>query len=265
LKYLGLTLLILPLFVCTTSELIFAQVDPFEFEVFEYQTSGQGIPRLAWLNSYVPNGHTEGAEGTSSGTYASDKMYRATLEFSYGITNKIDGAIDLDLAKPNAASFQYAGSKFRLKGSLFEHDRFPLDLGWFTELGWLRTPQFNENQLEVELRPIIEKDLGLLQVVLNPKFEKAIFVGPNHNKGVEFGYAAGFYYRITSEISPGVEFYGGVGKIDDTDPLRQQQHYVFPVLRGELMEGLEFNLGPGIGLTRGSDRLLFKLNLEMDL
>jgi hypothetical protein len=177
---------------CAGVELVFAQVDPFEFEVFEYPTSGQGIQKFAWLNSFIPIGHTKEAEGTSSGTYASNKMYRATLEFSYGITKTIDGAIDLDLARPNAASFQYAASKYRLKGSLFEHDQFPLDLGWFVELGWLRTPSFSENQLEIELRPIIEKELGHVQVVLNPKFEKAIFVGPNHNNGFEFGYAVGF-------------------------------------------------------------------------
>ena len=254
----------LALLICSASEAI-AQVDPFEFEVFEYQTSEPGVPRLAWLNSYVPDGHAHGEEGTSSGSYASSKMYRATFELTYGITNWIEAAIDLDLAKPNAASLQYAGSKYRLKGSLPEAVRFVPDLGWFIELGWLRTPQFDQDQLVIEFRPIVEKDSGPLQILINPKFEKAIFVGPDHNNGVEFGYAMGLYYRIAHELSPGLEFYGGIGKIDDTDPLHLQQHYLFSVLRGELMDGIEFSSGPGFGLTGGSDRLLLKLNLEVDL
>ncbi len=65
-------------------------------------------------------------------------------------------------------------------------------------------------------------------------------------------------------ISPGLEFYGAVGLIDDNDPLHQQQHYIFPVLKGELPGEIEYNVGPGIGLTRGSDRVIVKCNLELE-
>ena len=264
-RLLALNLIVFLLCNFALARSAFAQVDPFELEVFDYRTSGRGIPGVAWLNSYVPNGHSGEGEGTSSGTLASNLMYRTTLELSYGITDHLDASVDLNLAWPNAASLEYAGSKYRLKGNLFEQEQFGLFAGWFVELGWLRTPQFNENQLEVEIRPIIEKDFGQAQIVLNPKFEKGIFVGPNHNRGFEFGYAAGLYYRLTKDISPGLEFYGGIGHVNDTDPLRQQQHYVFPILRIEAVEGTELSVGPGFGLTSGSDRVLMKLNIEFDL
>jgi hypothetical protein len=61
-----------------------------------------------------------------------------------------------------------------------------------------------------------------------------------------------------------VEFYGGIGLIDDSDPLNQQQHYIFPVIRGQLPRGIEYNFGVGIGLTRGSDQLIPKLNIELE-
>jgi hypothetical protein len=32
---------------------------------------------------------------------------------------------------------------------------------------------------------------------------------------------------IASYLSPGVEFCGGIGLIDDSDPLADQQHYSF--------------------------------------
>ena len=38
--------------------------------------------------------------------------------------------------------------------------------------------------------------------------------------------------------------------IDDNDPLNRQQHYIFPVMWGELPHGIEYNVGPGFGLTR---------------
>jgi hypothetical protein len=36
------------------------------------------------------------------------------------------------------------------------------------------------------------------------------------------------------------------------------------VLKGELPRGIEYNVGPGIGLTRGSDRVIVKFNLELE-
>ncbi|HYK65158.1 MAG TPA: hypothetical protein VEY94_09440 [Patescibacteria group bacterium] len=242
----------------------FAQVDPFEFEVYPYQTVGRGMVELESLNSFVPSGHNHGDDGTSAGDLPSQAMYRTAFEFTYGLTDHLEGAAYLNLAHPNAESFQYAGSKFRLRGSLFEQGELPVDLGWYLELEWHRTPQFDDNQLEVELKPIIEKDFRKVEVELNPIFEKAVFVGPNKNKGFEFGYAAGVYYDYLREISPGLEFYGGVGLIDDNDPLHAQQHYVFPVLQGDLPGGIEYSVGPGIGLTRSSDRVITKINLELE-
>jgi hypothetical protein len=76
-----------------------------------------------------------------------------------------------------------------------------------------------------------------MEIDLNPKFEKAIFVGADKNKGFEFGYAVGIYCNYWRPLSPGVEAYGGIGLIDDSDPVDEQQHYVFPVVRGELGRG----------------------------
>jgi len=85
----------------------------------------------------------------------------------------------------------------------------PVDLDCYVELEWHRTPQYDDNPLELE-------------------------------------------------------FYGALGLINDNDPLHAQQHYVFPVLRGELPRGIEYNFGPGIGLTRGSHRVIVKFNLELE-
>ena len=241
-----------------------AQIDPFEFEVYPYQTEGKGVVELESLNSFVPNGHNHGDAGTSAGTIPSQDMYRSAFELTYGITEHVEAAAYLNLAHPNADSFEYAGSKFRVRGSLFEQGELPVDLGWYLELEWHKTPQYDDNQLELELKPIIEKDFRKFEIDLNPIFEKGVFVGPNKNKGFEFGYAAGIYYDYLRTISPGLEFYGALGLIDDNDPLHAQQHYIFPVLKGELPRGIEYNVGPGIGLTRGSDRVILKFNLELE-
>jgi hypothetical protein len=254
--------------LCAIIALFFTRVtwavDPFEFEVYPAQTVGKGKVEVESLNSVVAKGHTQGGSGTSAGDLASDRMYRTALEITYGLTDHIEAAAYLNLAHPNGGVFQYAGSKFRLRGSLFEPGELPVDLGWYAELEWHKTPQFDDNELELELRPIISRDFRRFSVSLNPVFEKAIFVGPNKNKGFEFGYVAGLYYHWRQRLSPGVEFYGGPGLIDNTDPLHEQQHYIFPVVRGEFPGGIEYNFGVGLGLTRGSDQVITKLNIEFE-
>src|SRR5262249_4166864 len=162
-----------------------AQVDPFEFEVYPAQTVGKGMVEIESLNSFVPRGHTHGDAGTSAGDFPSDRMYRTALEFTYGLTDKVEAAAYLNLAHPDGSSLQYAGSKFRVRGSLFEQGELPVDLGWYAELEWNKTPQFDDEDLELELKPIISKDWRRIQIALNPKFVKAL-VGPGKSDGFEF-------------------------------------------------------------------------------
>lgn len=240
-----------------------AQVDPFEFEVYPYQTEGPGILELESLNSFVPNGHHTGENGTSAGILPSDSMFRTAFELTYGLTDKVEAATYLNLAHPNGGCFEYAGSKYRLRGSLFEQGEMPVDVGWYAELEWWRTPEIDTDQLELELKPIVEKDIGRWSIILNPIFEK-VLAGPDRNRGFEFGYANKVSWRLSPYFSPGLEFYGGAGLINDTAPLSAQQHYIFPVVDMRLPGGIRANFGAGFGLTRGSDRVITKLNLELE-
>lgn len=214
-------------------------------------------------NAVVANGHSHGGEGTAAGTFRSQGMWYSGNELTYGLTDRIEAGAYLDFAEPAGHGFWYAGSKFRLRGRLFDPGVLPVDLGWYAELEWHKTPQFDDSDLELELKPIIEKDFGPLQLITNPVFEK-VLVGAGHNQGFEFGYRNAIYYRWMRYLSPGVEFYGGAGLIDDTDPLAEQQHYIFPVVWGELPYGFEYNFGPGFGLTGGSDHVIVKFNLELE-
>jgi len=240
-----------------------AQLDPWEFEVYPYATLSRGMFEVETDNAVVANGHSEGGDGTAKGTFKSQAMWYNGNELTYGLTDRIEAAAYLDFAQPSGHGFWWAGNKFHLRGRLFDEDVLPINLGWYAELEWHKTPQFDDADLELELKPIIEKDLGQFSLVLNPVFEKPLY-GSGHDQGFEFGYRNGIYYRWMRYLSPGVEFYGGIGLIDDSDPLADQQHYIFPVIWGELPHGIEYNLGPGFGLTRGSDHVLIKFNFELE-
>ncbi|MGH7985039.1 MAG: hypothetical protein ACREQX_01975 [Candidatus Binataceae bacterium] len=241
----------------------YAQVDPWEFEVYPYATEPRGMVELETDNAIVANGHSHAGQGTSSGEFRSQGLWYNQYEFTYGLTDRIEAAGYLKFAEVPGHGYWYAGSSYRLRGQLFTPGRLPVDLGWYVELEWNRTPQFDDDDLEVELRPIIEKDIGPFSLIFDPVFEKPL-VGESDNKWFEFGYASGMYYRWSRYFSPGVEFYGGIGHLNDNDQIGQQQHYVFPVVWGELSHGIEYNAGPGIGLTSGSDRVVLKFNIELE-
>ncbi|HXZ87676.1 MAG TPA: hypothetical protein VEF07_03830 [Candidatus Binataceae bacterium] len=241
-----------------------AQVDPWEFEVYPYATEGRGTLELETDNAVVANGHSAGGEGTAAGTFRSQGIWYNQYELTYGLTDRIEAAAYLNLAQVSGHGYWYAGSKYRLRGRLLDEDVLPVNVGWYLELEWHHVPQFDTDELELEMRPILEKDIGPFSIIADPVFEKAVFVGPDKNKGFEFGYASGIYYRWRRYLSPGIEFYGAPGNIDDNQPLSEQQHYIFPVVWGELPGGIEYNVGPGFGLTRGSDHVVMKLNLELE-
>ena len=240
-----------------------AQVDPWEFEVYPYSTTPRGMAEFETDNSLVTSGHSVGGEGTAVGTLRSQGMWNNAYEFSYGLTDRIEGAIYLNMAAPDGGGLRWAGDNIRLRGRLFDQETLPVDIGWYAELEWHKTPQFDNAMRELEFRPILEKDVGPFSIMVNPKFEK-VLAGVGHNQGLEFGYDAGIHYRWTRTLSPGLEFYGGAGLLDQLEPSGEQQHYVFPVVWGELPHGLEYNFGAGYGLTHGSDHVIVKFNLELE-
>ncbi len=240
-----------------------AQLDPWEVEVYPYATLPRGMLEVETDNAVVANGHSEGGEGTATGDFRSQGIWYNGNELTYGLTDRIEASAYLNFAQPSGHGFWWAGDKFRLRGRLFDEETLPLDLGWYLELEYHKTPQFDDASWELELKPIMEKDFGRFSFIANPVFEK-VLSGVGRKQGFEFGYRNGIYYRWLRYLSPGVEFYGGIGLIDDSDPLSEQQHYIAPVVWGELPHGIEYNLGPGFGLTSGSDHVFIKFNLELE-
>ena len=239
------------------------QVDPWEFEVLPYATEQRGMVELETNNAVIANGHSQGGNGTATGTFRSQGMWYNADELTYGLTDRIETAAYLTFAEPEGHGLWWAGNKLHLRGMLCKHAALPIDLGWYTALEWHKTQQFDNADLILELKPILEKDLGRLSLVANPVFEK-VLLGNGHDQGFAFGYRNGAYYTWMPWLSPGIEFYGGIGLIDDSDPLSRQQHYIFPVIQGELLEGFEYNAGPGFGLTRGSDHVIIKFNFALE-
>jgi len=223
----------------------------FELEVYPATTEGKGLHEIESRSTFVPNGRDE--EGTH-------RLLRTSVEYNYGLTDKIDLAMYLDFERPNGHEFEYAGSRYRARGALWEKGRYPVDLGWYFEV---EVPHLEEEtQLELEFRPLISRDFGRFSLDLNPSFELPTVT--EERRTLEFNYSARVYYRLNRWLQPGIEFYGGAGQIRRLDPSREQAHYIFPMFYGHPYQGFKFELGPGFGVTRGSDAVVVKLALEYE-
>ncbi len=235
-------------------------VNFFELEVYPATTEGQGLHELESNTAVVANGRVPTTEERVGEEPRRHRLVRTSLEYNYGLTDRIDLAAYLDLQRPNGQDVEYAGVRFRGRGSLWDKGRFPVDLGWYLEA---EVPHHAAADLELEFRPIVSRDLGKLSIDVDPIFELPT-VTSEERRTLEFGYAARVYYRLSRALQPGLEFHGGAGQIRQFDPSREQEHYIFPVMYARLMPGLKMTAGPGFGLTRASDPVILKLAVEYE-
>ena len=237
-----------------------ADIDPFEFQVYGYQTQGKAHLDPELLSSYIVAGHKEGLGGTSP-TFASQSMMRYAIELDYGLTDKIDFAYYLNLARPDGQDLQYAGSKFRFRGRFAEAGELPVDFGWYSEIEWWSS-QYNDDQLEAEFMLTMQKDIGDWTFIINaPDIDKVI-IGDNHREVFEVGWRGEASYQLSDKNRLGLQVYGSPGRVDDVTPLGVQQHYVVPTLHTVMFDAIPSSFGLGFGLTEGSDLFFLKANLH---
>ena len=123
------------LFVLLLSNKAASQVDPWELEVYPYATEARGMAEFETGNAVVAKGHSTGGSGTSSGTFPSEAMWYQQFEIDYGVTDRVEADVMLDVALPRSQGYWYAGSKYSLRGKLLDEGSSPVELGWYAELG----------------------------------------------------------------------------------------------------------------------------------
>lgn len=248
------TMLLLALIATPAAALNF-----FELEVYPATTEGEGLHEVESHTNYVPSGREPMEDELSGDVFRRQGLFRESIEYNYGLTDKIDAAAYLDLAWPNGEGPQYAGNRFRLRGALFDKGRFPVDLGWYFEV---EVPQKDPAQLELEFRPILSRDFGRFSVDLNPSFELPTVT--SERRTFEFNYGARVLYRFSPRIQPAVEFFGDIGQIRNVDPSKEQGHYVSPMLYARIAPGIYASGGLMFGLTRASDPVIMRFAIEYE-
>jgi hypothetical protein len=231
-----------------------------DFKVYPYITPSEGEVELAyWWTTFVRSDNSHSYFGK---ILDKQGLQQHSVEIEYGMTDNWTVGAYADFEKPKEGDFKYVQARaIAARYRFFEQGERFLDGAIEVEY-LLPYNKYSESE-KIETRIILEKDIGRVSIMLNPIFEKNVS-GPDVGEGMEAEYGAGFYYRATPQLTPGVEFYGVMGPLSNMKPKDQQAHYIFPRLGVKLGHRLKFDLGYGFGMTKASDDQVIKAIVELE-
>jgi hypothetical protein len=227
--------------------------DPFEIQVYEYETVPKGMWNLETHLNYVGKG-TRRFEGPVAPT---NNQFHLTFELTRGLTENFEMAGYLVLAhRPGSDALDYVGWRLRPRVSVPKSWGWPVGISMSAEVGFPRKV-YEENSVTLELRPIIEKKFGRFQIDVNPVVGRALR-GPGTDEGWDFEPGVRFGYEMNKKFDLSLEYYGSTGAIGDFLPSNEQVHQFFPGGDVKFSDNIVWNFGIGVGVTDAGNRLVYK-------
>lgn len=190
---------------------------------------------------------------------------RNQVHFTSEVTAGLDeqfavGIMFLTALRPDH-SLEYAGWRVLPHFYAPESWHLPIDLGLVTEFSFQRTT-YEENSRRVEIRPIIEKHIGRLELDANPVFEHALR-GPGTQQGWIIEPAGRIGWQTGKTFTASVEYYSSWGPLQDIPPLGGQIHQIFPGGDLKIGDRLTWSFGLGFGATNTGSGLIAKSRFEL--
>lgn len=224
---------------------------------YEVQVYGSELtPKGSTMVELHSNFTAKGLKRATDGTWPSHHALHETLEVTHGFSEWFElGAYSFNSVQPGGG-WGFVGAHLRPRVSVPQRYGLPVGLSLSSEIGYQRA-QYSLDTWTLELRPIIDKQIGKTYLAFNPTMGRS-FHGPGVADGLTFEPAAKASYAVTGKVAAGLEYYGGYGSFHGFSPLREQEHNFLPAIDLDLSEKWEFNFGVGWGVTQATDRLLVK-------
>jgi hypothetical protein len=242
------------LLLCTAAA---SAQDPFEIHIYTYEPMSLGAFTYETHLNYVLKG-TRVFEGPVA---PMRNQLHFTSELTAGLNGQFAVGFMLLTAVRSDHSIEYAG--WRVLPHFYAPSAWhlPIDVGLVTEFSFQRTT-YEENSRRVEVRPIIGKELGRLELTGNPVFEHALR-GPGASKGWNFEPAGRIGWRASKAFTPSLEYYSSLGPLRDLPAVHDQIHQVFPGGDLKIGDRLTWSFGVGFGMTATGSRLIAKSRIEL--
>jgi hypothetical protein len=228
----------------------------FEIQVYGSETTAPGT----WMVELHSNSALRGTTSQNAGSIrpTQDSVHE-TLEVTHGWTPWFETGAYLFTSIQQDQGWEWVGAHLRPRVRVPEASGWPVGLGLSVEVGYQQRT-YSQDTWTLEIRPIIDKQIGPWYFAFNPVLDQSL-KGPGTHTGIEFSPQAKITYDLTKVVSPGLEYYGGLGPIGNFAPSSKQQQLLFAVVDLNFDPKWEFNFGVGVGLTHGSDGVIIKMIL----
>jgi hypothetical protein len=229
--------------------------DNYEIQVYGAETVAPQHTMVELHSNFT----ISGSKDIVDGMIPTEHAFHETLEITQGLTPWFETGFYVFSSINRGYGWQWVGDHIRPRVRAPEDWHLPVGLSVSFEFGYQR-PEFSPDTWTLEIRPIIDKQVGKWYLSFNPTLDRS-FHGPSVSQGLVFSpnFKAG--YDVTKRINMGVEYYGSLGPVTGFDALRDQQQQIIPSIDLNLGPNWEFNFGVGVGATRSTDHLLIKMIL----
>jgi hypothetical protein len=230
--------------------------DNYEIQVYGSETMAPGKTMVELHSNFT----FDGSKSVVNGVVPTNHALHETIEITQGINDWFEtGFYIFTSYNPEKGGYGWVGDHIRPRVRAPESWHLPVGLSLSAEFGYQRA-KYSEDTWSMELRPIIDKQIGRWYLSFNPTVDRA-FHGPGVASGVTFSPNFKFGFDVTKKVNVGVEYYGSLGPVTGFDPIREQQQQIIPSIDLNLSPDWEFNAGLGVGVTQATDHLILKFIL----
>lgn len=227
--------------------------DNYEIQVCGLETVAPGETMIKLHLNFTVRGSTSVDQ---YGVLPTEHAWHETIEITHGFSSWFETGFYLFTSARSGNGWHYVGSHIRPRVRVPVRWRWPVGASLSAEFGFQRR-RYAANRWTLEVRPIVDKQIGRWYLSFNPTLEKAL-CGPDAKRGWEFSPNAKVSYSVARKIAAGVEYYGALGPLLDFDPLHDQQQQFYEVVDLDVSPKWELNFGVGVDATAGTDHLLIK-------
>ena len=227
--------------------------DNYEIQVYASPTQAVGSTIFELHSNYTFNGTTQ----IVNGVLPSNHSLHETLEITTGITPVFELGAYLFTNYTPGYGYQIVGTHIRPRVMAPAKLGIPFGLSLSMEIEYQK-PAYADDEWNVEIRPIVDKQWGKFYACLNPTF--GISLQSQYNNWVPtFEPNVKLSYAVFKNAAFGIEYYGDMGPVTQFEQGPQQNHTLFVAY--DLLNNIkwELNIGAGFGLTEATDPFLFKI------
>ncbi|MDB4915236.1 MAG: hypothetical protein JWM95_2880 [Gemmatimonadetes bacterium] len=232
-----------------------AAQENYEIQVYGSETMAPGVTMFELHSNFT----FDGSRFRANGLLPTNHVFHETVEITRGLNDWSELGVYFFNSASSDQGFRYVGSHLRPRVRAPERWNWPVGASLSAEFGFQKR-EFSEDTWSLELRPIIDKQMGAWYVSLNPTVERSL-KSDLPSDGFVFSPNVALTYDLTPKVNVGAEYYGALGPLHQFAPRSEQEHVVYAAVNLDVAPEWEVNFGYGFGLTGAGDKRLFKLIL----